>query len=626
MEELADASRIEQAQEETVAVSSRRDNIVVQVPKSIYDNRKENKQQFMDFLQQAGAAQRTNSPDMPSLNASVNRRRNNSGIVNRGMEFITSVNRAGTQTLDVLTSPAQAVVNVGAAGLRQMGFNVPGMPTLRSTVPERGAFAPDDALTKVMAGAGELATISVPSGVATRAIGSMANTAAKYGQTAFNNFLEVLGKTRAIDDVTFGLTAGAGGEALVQATGQEGGNFENVTRFSGQLITPAGWTLIANRLATTTKQILKDAAPSANVFKGASRANFAILDNAGIRADGPSVNQLKTLLNRFTDDYGIDVANGTGALATKIKNLKKAADESIVSYGFLDDTRSFLRKQPKTTTQGAYSHQLAEELDGLILTMNPVNKNALGGNTVETVIKNARELWRRGSNAKVLESIRADAEIDAISKGGGGAFIQSYKSNIAKLLKDGSKKGKYFNKEEKELLKKALSGTKFSNLLEAATVIGFNSSDLVKNVLLSGVIGVTAGAGMGAGVGAKTALIGGAGIIGLTATASALRGGARAIFRNNAKLQEAILNGGKNAEDITKAYLRNAKNKDPRDLALLLINQGVNPLELKTLFSSSAFIDDAMALAIAGNQLMMESDVVSTGEQVIDNAYGAIGL
>ena len=39
MEELADASRIEQAQEETVAVPSRRDNIVVQVPKSIYDNR-----------------------------------------------------------------------------------------------------------------------------------------------------------------------------------------------------------------------------------------------------------------------------------------------------------------------------------------------------------------------------------------------------------------------------------------------------------------------------------------------------------------------------------------------------------------------------------------------------------
>ncbi len=605
MEELADASLIEKAQEETVAVPSSRDNIVVQVPKSIYDNRKTNKQEYRDFLQQAAAAQRASSSDIPSLDRPVTRRRNDSGIVNRGMEFVTAVNRAGAQTIDVLTSPVQAAVNLGAFGLRQMGFDAPGMPTLRSTVPERGAFARDDAMTKVIAGAGELATMAVPSGVATRAIGSMANTSAKYGQTAFNNFLEMLGKTRATDDLTFGLAAGAGGEALVQATGTEGGNFENLTRLAGQVVTPAGWSLVANRLATTTKQILKDAAPSSDLFKGASRANFAILDNAGIRADGPSVNQLKTVLNKFVDDYGIDVANGTGALATKIKNLKEAADESMVSYGFLDDARSFLRTQPKNTTQGSHSHQLAEELDALILSMNPINKNALGGKTVESVIKNARELWRRGSNAKLLENIRADAEIDALKTRDGGAFIRSYKNGIARLLKADSKKGKYLNKTEKALLKKAMAGNKISDLLEAATVIGFNSSDLVKNVLLSSA--VSAAVGYGAGMGAQTAIYGGAGIVGLTATAAALRAGARNIFKRNAKLQEAILKGGQNAEDITKAYLQNATEKDPRDLALLLINQGADPQALKNLSKSpSAFLDDAIALAIAGNQIMME--------------------
>lgn len=72
--------------------------------------------------------------------------------------------------------------------------------------------------------------------------------------------------------------------------------------------------------------------------------------------------------------------------------------------------------------------------------MNPINKNALGGKTVESVIKNARELWRRGSNAKLLENIRADAEIDALKTRDGGAFIRSYKNGIARLLKADSKK------------------------------------------------------------------------------------------------------------------------------------------------------------------------------------------
>ena len=77
---------------------------------------------------------------------------------NLAMEGVASVNRAGASLIDIATSPAQYL-------LQKAGFDI---PTLRSTVAEKGDFAGEGLATDVVAGGAELATLGLTGGATTR--------------------------------------------------------------------------------------------------------------------------------------------------------------------------------------------------------------------------------------------------------------------------------------------------------------------------------------------------------------------------------------------------------------------------------------------------------------------------
>jgi hypothetical protein len=609
-DELADAERIAAAQRaangaDYIEVVSSRDNFTVQVPVEIHADPAARAAFLRDARAAANAERQT---------AATTRRRNESGIVGRGMEFIASVNRGTTQLFDVATAPLQGAYNLGAWGARELGFDAPGIPTLRSTVPERGEFANDDALTRIIAGTGELASMAVPAGVAVRGITNGLSTASKYGQTTFNRVLDVIGRTTPQQDLGYGLISGAGGEMLAEggaALGVENQLGQDALRLAGQVVSPIAWTQAANKLGNSIKEVIASAAPSAERIRGASRAAYAMLDSGGWKADGPSVDRLRNMVNEFGIDMSIHPATGTGTVAGKMKQLLAAADESLVSWSFLDDARTTLHTIGKgTDTQATHAKSLANKLDELILEMTP--DKIAGEKPWGELLQNARSLWRRQKTAQVVEDVRHNAEVSAMNNPNKDAFINAFKNGLRNLLKKGKKnnQGNFLNKEERKLIASAINGTKLSQTLEnIGSAIGFQSDDLIRNVALSGVAGAAAGFGAaGAGGSATGALYGGLAIMGSTALGSTLKNVSRRLFISNSKLQEGLLKAGQNAEQIARSYLTNSKSRDPRELAILLVNQGADPAELRNITTRSEFLNEATSLAIIFSQALMREE------------------
>jgi len=124
-------------------------------------------------------------------------------VLGLGMEAVTAVNRVGASMFDIATAPVQALLNVAGAEV----------PTLRSTVAERGAFAGEGVATDIVAGGAELAVLSATGGGATRMLASSLDDIARFGERTLDRVIRTLGGTTPAQDVMLGAVAGGGGRA-----------------------------------------------------------------------------------------------------------------------------------------------------------------------------------------------------------------------------------------------------------------------------------------------------------------------------------------------------------------------------------------------------------------------------
>ena len=183
---------------------------IVDIPIDLY--RSGNKEQILKYARSPEAnvynktvSQRTVEPNPTSQNPT---------LANYGKEFVTAVNRPTAQLLDIATSPIQYGVQAARQGtLNPIGMQ--GGSFFSSKVPERGFYAGDTTTTRLIAGAGELASMALPAGVYTRALSNLVAQNTTLTPTAFQGLMAEIGKVTAKQDVGFGLMAGFGGEAAV---------------------------------------------------------------------------------------------------------------------------------------------------------------------------------------------------------------------------------------------------------------------------------------------------------------------------------------------------------------------------------------------------------------------------
>lgn len=512
-----------------------------------------------------------------------------------GMEFVTGATRPAAQLFDIATAPGQLLLNLA-------GFDV---PTLRSTVAERGEFAGPGAVTDILAAGGEIGGTAMTMGGVTSTVSSGLRDVSRFGDDVLSRVIESMGGRGPVKDFVEGAVAGVGGEiAAQQVSEQLGPQYEQYGRIGGELMSAATWAATSSQIRRLSENILEQAAPSVQMLRGASRANYTMLDEAGIRANGPSSAMLEGFIDGFIETNNVNPATGLATLSSRLNQIKTAAKEGRVTYGFLADAISELKRiGVGTDTQSTLARNAAEDLDDILIKMVPSSEEALGGQSVNEILTTARALWRRASVSQSIDDIVQDATID--SERNRSDFVRNFRSGLGKLLKSNSKPGRFLSREERNLIREVVRGGRIEKMLELGENIGFNSNDFVRSALFQTALGAGSYAVSG------SQLTAGATVLGATALGQLMRAGANRIFKNNANFARSLIRAGSNGEEIAKTYYRNvpSSERNPRDLTLLFLNNNADLSGIRdTSLINSPVISDAVALAIAARPLLTEQE------------------
>lgn len=516
---------------------------------------------------------------------------------NVAMEAVTGFNRPVAALADVVLSPAQWL-------LQQAGVED---PTLSGRVGQRGEFAGPGLATDIASATGELASSSGIVGTGTRLLSKAIQEMTLMGETTTARVLEQMGRTKPAQEIIAGGVAGAGGELTGEASALLlGENARQYGELAGQFITPTAWFAATDRIT----RAVNNAAPSTDTIRGGARALYTLLEDAGLRANGPSTASMTRTITKFIEDQGLSPATTTGPLKTKLTQLLKDAENGNVTYKMLDEAHGVLLSLGKgTDTLATQSTAAARMLDDMILNMEVDDVVKIGGKSVQSVITEARGLWRRASVSQTMDEALESAMLKTDASR--GDLVKNYRSELAKLLRSNSKSGRFFTPEEKKAMRQAVKGGSLERTLEAVSnTIGFNSNDLMRSVVVSSVFG---GAGFAAGGPTGAGLA----IAGSTALATALQANASRLFKTNAAYLRSMIKAGPNAREIAKVYNRFTPRdrRNAGDLASLFVSNGASVEVLRTRGPTTGIIADAVFLAIGAENLMNDKRAEEGTEQ-----------
>lgn len=467
-------------------------------------------------------------------------------------------------------------------------------------VGQRGDFAGDSALTDIAAATGEVASLGFSGGSVNRFIASYIDDAVRNRGNTLQRVLSSLGQSTPRQDITLGAVSGAGGEVAAQVFDESPGE----ARVLGQVLSPLAWATTAQALMNTGRNIINAGAPSINEIRGASRAHYALLEDAGVKANGPSTNRMVSQIRAFIADQDLEL--NSPSATTELNRLFRIADEGNVTYSTLIDAASRLRSIPRVDNAGRLASDAANLLDDIIYDMVPANPESIGGLDVQDVLGSARELWRRAKVANILENMQEDAIIASEAAKDKTIIVSDMRKKLSSLIQSDSKNRHFFTDSEIEKIREVVKGEPSEiALIKLGELIGFNSNDLIRSAVF-GSIGSVAGSyfGTAGGVGGF-----GGGIIAGAVLRSALQARANKIFRNNATYMQSMIRSGRDGEAIAKLYLQNvpAPQRDAADLTALLLNSNA---DLRTLaempIAKTPIVADSLILAIPASRMMRE--------------------
>lgn len=553
-------------------------------------------------------------------------------------EGVSAFNRNMLGLADIATSPVQYPVEA----IRQGTLSPQGQGFFSSLATEKGAFAGDDFLGNVAAGMGDMTAYMIPTGAGFRLTAKALTEIPTFNPSTLRSFLMEMGKVTPRTDVQVGLASGAGGSVLGQAAEDTNIPFtdiplEPLARLTGEIVSPVVLNTAAKTLLSIGQNYIiagtragsllpNKAIPSLNELQGLKNAQYNILEEAA-PFDGLSVAALKDDLLTFANKENIDPATGTGFLDTKINQILKAADESRVSYSFLDDVISTLKAEGSGTDAAAFkAREIAKILDDRLLAVTLQSKNPnIGSIDVGEVLTQARGLNRRLRNATVIENIFKNAETHMLrtDKNTSAEYNKYIRDHLEELLLTREAPGynraaNFFTPADKKAVEKALERGNLEGTLNLIQRAGFNSEDFIKIQFLSGITLPFYAASQGASALQSAGL--GVAIIANTTLAKAAEVQAAKLMRFNATLAKQMIAAGDNGADIIKAYYRNTpmRNRKPEELSALLINNRANIDEIRrgTNFAKIPLVNNSLALSVAAQEIIGKEQAEAETERL----------
>ena len=341
----------------------------------------------------------------------------------------------------------------------------------------------------------------------------------------------------------------------------------------------------ALKLPTNVKKAIIKAAPEIKQLKKARDLAYKKLDESGIKVKPAAyavfADNLATKLKR----QGLRQSQAPKAYAALEEILKGKGEAK--SLADLDELRKIAgdATMSKDAPDVKYAGTIVNEIDKSIDNLSA----RIGGK-----FKEARGLAQRAFKQKELAKMLEKA---AIQKSGplNGVSIQA--TALLKRIIDGKAKG--YTKAEIKALKTLSEGTRASNMAKELSKLGFGDKQ-ASNMLLT-----TMGAGGVGVIGANAFGPAGTALAALPVTIGEVsKRTLKRLTDNNIKYADALMRAGKNAEEITKAYIKYTPiaKRNVSDLTDLLLQEGVDPSKLKVSSKTSDVIANAKYFATELNR------------------------
>lgn len=472
------------------------------------------------------------------------------------------------------------------------------MLSLESMVGEKGQFAGEGVITDAAAAAGELSSAFLGGGTVTRTFASLLDDAAKYGENTVRGVIREMGRITPSQDIAMGAGAGIGGEVTAAVAERVlGEEYKEEGRMIGQTVSPVALSATLQSILNVGKNIIRSA-PTPQELKGAGRALYNTLDQAGLSSsDGGRA--LSAAVNRVMLDE--EISSDFYPTVTMVgNNILRRASSGNLTFGYLDKAHSLLGRIANTNTvEGVAATKLAEEVSNEIVRLTPSNPSALAGQSVEAVMGQARNFWRRGLVADKIDNIFKATEMEVL--GNQRDYQTVLRGKLTNLLND-KKFTNTLSQENRAAIQDVLKGGNARRTLEAIGSLGANSDDWFKIVMFSGITGgagYLTGSPQAAG-GTAAALAAG------FAVARASAAVANNVFKQNANLMKAVLKAGPDAKKVMSAYLAAtpASERTAQEMASLMIANNVDLEALSSLpVAKSVLVGDAIYLAGIGQAM-----------------------
>lgn len=549
----------------------------------------------------AGAVRRPNPNEPPAgatlrspTPAPVDAR--TASVPNIAMEGVSAVNRVAAPILDIATSPIQALLSA-------TGVDV---PSFSSGVAPKGAYTGGGLATEAISAGVELGALAIPIGAGTRVASKAIQQATMLGEGVLKRVLTSMGQTTLKQDAIGGVASGVvgvgTGEAAADVFGEE---WRGTGEVVGQVLAPSAWLHAADRIA----QSVTSAAPTTQHIRGASKALYELLEDAGLEASEGSVRSMSKEVAAFVAENGLTSAGTTGPLASNMQRIMKELEAGRMTYNMLDNISTRLRKMGSAAddTAAGLATDGADMLDDMIYRLVPTNATALKGRSVKETLDSARDFWRRGKVSKAYEDAFERATTEAtIQRKPVTPFI---KAELKKLAKPSHKQNKFMNAEERRQLNAAIKGSTLEQSLDVwGGYLGINSQDYTKNLIVGMLATGGVGIGYSAAGNAGAAGVGGALLFGAL-LGKGLKATSNRLFSANANLLRATMASGRRAPQIIHNYNRfvQPSERNARDLASLLLHNNADLSALPSNLKRVPWLADSIYMATIGQQVLTEA-------------------
>ena len=339
---------------------------------------------------------------------------------------------------------------------------------------------------------------------------------------------------------------------------------------------------------------LDEATPTIDQLKDTARSIYKELDESDITIKQNSYNKLVNSIEKDLIGSGLDrtITPKAQAALGRLQELQGRTP----TLSQLDTLRTVAKGGAGSLekTEQALSMKITNKIDKFLDT---------GGAQVlqgpEDAVKNvgrkykaARGLWGRARRSELIDDALETAETTA------SGFENGIRQEFRRLLRNKKTKN-MFNAKEKAEIQSAIDGTRSANLAKRVGKLGFG--DRGSSNFLGASIGVAGGAQFLGPVGAVLSpIIGG--------VSKKL---ANKLTKEGAESTKQFIAAGRDADKITRAYMKNVKKADRSidDLQELLLNPEIDVSKLKTGLPGEA------AKKVKAARILMLSGALGAGTQ-----------